>query len=288
MTRSVATIVVSFIIACFLFDHFVQFRKSDEELRKLFTGNHVPGTIHYYTAGSRPIRYVTIGSDTLPTLFMIHGSPSSLSIYERYFTDTEFIRRFRMVAVDRPGYGYSGFGHPEPSISKQADLLWPILQSLRNAKPLLIVGGSYGSSVACRLVMDHPGCADGLMLIAPSLAPGEEKMYWFTNVVESPLVNWFIPRMFKSANTEKIHHRAGLQEMVPLWKTINIPVTYLQGAKDKLIYTSNATFARKVLVNSPRLDITFLKDRPHFFVFSDRLAIRSKILELYEYVAASQ
>jgi pimeloyl-ACP methyl ester carboxylesterase len=282
------TTIVLFIIACFLFDHFVQFRKSDEELKKLFTDNHVPGTIHYYTAGPRPIRYVTIGSDTLPTLFMIHGSPSSLSIYEKYFTDTAFVRHFRMVAVDRPGYGYSGFGHPEPSISKQADLLWPILQPLHNEKPLLIVGGSYGSSVACRLVMDHPGCADGLMLIAPSLAPGEEKMYWFTYIVENPLVNWFIPRMFKSANTEKIHHYEELSRMVPYWKTINIPVTYLQGAKDGLIYTSNADFARKMLVNSPRLDISFLKDRPHFFVFSEYAAIRSKILELYEYVRASQ
>lgn len=255
---------------------------------KLFADNHVPGSIHYYTGGIRPIRYVTIGSDTLPTLFMIHGAPSSLSIYERYFIDTTFLQRFRMVAVDRPGYGYSGFGQPEPSIDKQADMLWPILQPLRNGKPLLIVGGSYGSSVACRLVMDHPGCADGLMLIAPSLAPGEEKMYWFTYIVENPLVHWFIPRMFKSANTEKIHHREELTKMLPYWKSIDIPVTYLQGEKDRLIYTSNADFARKMLVNSPRLDISFLKNRPHFFVFTEYPAIRSRILELYEYVLANK
>jgi pimeloyl-ACP methyl ester carboxylesterase len=284
----VVTLVVSFIIACFLFDHFVQFRKSDKQLMKLFADHHVPGSIHYYTGGSRPLRYVTIGSDTLPTLFMIHGAPSSLSIYERYFTDTTFLRRFRMVAVDRPGYGYSSFGDPEPSIARQSDMLWPILQPLRNGKPLLIVGGSYGSSVACRLVMDHPGCADGLMLIAPSLAPGEEKMYWFTYIVENPLVNWFIPRMFQSANTEKIHHREGLTKMLPYWKSIDIPVTYLQGEKDRLIYTSNADFAGKMLVNSPRLDISFLKNRPHFFVFTEYPAIRSRILELYDYVLANK
>ena len=258
---------------------------SDEELKTLFRENDIPGKINYYTANGRTIRYVSIGSDTLPTLFMIHGSPSSLSIYRHYFTDTMFLNRFRMVAIDRPGYGNSGFGLPEPSIKKQADMLWPALSPLKKYnKTVLIVGGSYGTSVACRLAMDHPDALDGLMLIAPSLAPGEEKVYWFSRGIESPLLRWFIPRMFRSANTEKLNHEASLAEMLPFWRNIDVPVSYLQGANDQLIYTSNAHFAKKMMINVPHLQIEFLKDRPHFFAFTDRLIIRQKILDLFDYV----
>jgi pimeloyl-ACP methyl ester carboxylesterase len=279
------SVIVLFIIACFVFDHFVQFRMSDKELRDVFEDHNIAGEIKYYETGGRTIRYVSIGSDTLPTLFMLHGSPSSLSIYRNYFTDTQFLRMFRMVAVDRPGYGNSGFGIPEASIERQAAMLWPALQPLRrNGKPVIIVAGSYGTSVACRLLMDHPDSADGLMLVAPSLAPGEEKVYWFTDIVESPLVRWFIPRMFRSANTEKINHEDELKKMLPYWGRINVPVSYLQGANDQLIYVSNAEFAKKRLVNVPWLHIEFLEDRPHFFAFSDRVVIRRKILELYQVV----
>jgi pimeloyl-ACP methyl ester carboxylesterase len=282
-------LIAFIIIASLIFDHFVQFRKTDEHLQKFFTEHKVPATIKYRQDKERMIRYVVIGADTLPTLFMLHGAPSSLSIYEGYFTDTFFLKHFRMVAVDRPGYGGSGFGDPEPSIEKQSQILWPILDSVsRNNKPLMIVAGSYGTSVACRMVMDRPGIVDGMMLIAPSLAPGEEKVYWFTYIIDFPLVKWFIPRMFQSANTEKIHHQEELEKMIPMWNRVNIPVFYLQGANDRLIYTSNAEFAKTRMNNVPYLNIEFLKDRPHFFAFSDRMIIRQKIIDLYTYLLKQQ
>ena len=70
-----------FIVACFVFDHYVQFRKSDDDLNKFFTENHIPGKIGYYVTHGRRLRYVSIGSDSLPTLVFIHGSPSSSGRY---------------------------------------------------------------------------------------------------------------------------------------------------------------------------------------------------------------
>jgi esterase/lipase len=37
--------------------------------------------------------------------------------------------------------------------------------------------------------------------------------------------------------------------MLPYWGNIKIPVMYIQGSKDKMIYTSNADFARENLIN---------------------------------------
>ena len=66
--RILSGIIVFFIVACFVFDHYVQFRKSDDELNKFFTENHIPGKIGYYVTHGRRLRYVTIGNDSLPTL----------------------------------------------------------------------------------------------------------------------------------------------------------------------------------------------------------------------------
>jgi pimeloyl-ACP methyl ester carboxylesterase len=279
--RVVILLSASFIILCFLFDHFVQFRMSDEKFNIFFRKNNIPAKIQYYTAADRRIRYIAIGNDSLPTLLFIHGAPSSTYLYTDYFKDSLFLKTFSMYAVDRPGYGYSGFGVPEPSIQKQAYLIHFILDSLNKLKrPIILVGESYGSSIACRIAMDYPDLVDGLVLVGPSLAPGEEKTYWFTPVIEPPLLHWFIPRMFQSANTEKIHHRAELTRMLPLWSKIHVPVIYLQGANDRLVYPSNARFAKKYLTHSPYLHIHFFKGRPHFIARTERVSIRQHILDM--------
>jgi pimeloyl-ACP methyl ester carboxylesterase len=281
--RILGALIVLFIIACFIFDHYVQFRKTDEELNKIFAENNIPATIKYYETHGRKLRYVSVGNDSLPTVLFLHGSPGSMSYYSWRFKDSSMQNRFRIYAVDRPGYGYSGFGDPEPSIQMQSEMIRPILDSLNKAKhPIIVVGGSYGSSIACRLAMDHPELVDGLVLTGPSLAPGKETYFWFTHIIESPAIRWFIPRMFRSANTEKVYHKEELEKMLPHWKNIRVPVMYLQGAHDDIVDTSNAGFARKQLVNAPYLNIHFFPNRAHRLAQYEWPAIRESILKVYE------
>ena len=142
-----------------------------------------------------------------------------MSYYSGRFRDKEILDRFRIYAVDRPGYGYSGFGDPEPSIQKQSEMVRDLIDSLHHAKhPVIMVGSSYGAAIACRLAMDHPDLVDGLVLTGPAIGPRLEKYFWFTYLIESPFIRWFIPRMFRSANTEKVHHREELEKMLPFWK----------------------------------------------------------------------
>jgi pimeloyl-ACP methyl ester carboxylesterase len=287
LLRLTIGIIALFLIACFAFDQFVQFRSSDADMQTFFKNHHLPAQLRYYESGGRTIRYAAVGNDSLPTLLFIHGAPSSLSIYKDYYTDSVFLKTFKMYAVDRPGYGYSGFGHPEPSIQKQAAMIRPILDSLNKAtRPVIVMGGSYGSSIACRLAMDYPQLVDGLVLVAPSLKPGAEKTFWFTYLIEHPALNWFIPRMFQSANTEKVHHRQELEAMLPYWKNIRIPVAYIQGDTDELIDTANAGFARQQLVNAPYLDIRFLKGQPHFIAYAARPLVHTKIIEIFRRIKA--
>lgn len=276
---------VLFIIACFIFDHYVQFRRSDEELVEIFAENNIDASIGYYSTHGRSLRYVHSGADSLPALLFLHGSPGSISYYNRRYADPMIEGHFKVFAVDRPGYGYSGLGKPEPFIQKQAAMIRPILDSLHHARhPIILVGGSYGASVACRIAMDYPGLVDGLVITGPAIGPGREKYFWFTNIIEHWSIRWFIPRIFRSANTEKVHHKKELEKMLPLWKNIRVPVVYLQGVDDDIVDTSNAGFAREHLVNAPYLDIRFIEGRKHRLAQYEWQSIKKAITDVYDRV----
>lgn len=288
LLRLLIILVGILIISCLVFDHFVQFRRSDDELKKIFTEQGIDASVHYYEAYGRRLRYVAAGPDSLPTLLFLHGSPGSISYYSGRYKDSSLKGNFRIYAVDRPGYGYSGLGDPEPSIRRQAEMIRPLLDSIHKVQhPVIVVGSSYGASVASRLAMDHPHLVDGLVLTGPAIGPGLETYFAITPIIEHWSIRWFIPRIFRSANTEKIHHKAELEKMLPYWKDIRVPVYYLQGIDDDIVDTANAGFARDQLVNVPSLEIKFINDRKHLLARYEWAAIRHAILDIYNKASAS-
>lgn len=281
--RVLIVVIALFIIACLIFDQYVQFRKSDEELAQTFRERGIDGRIGYYETHGRKLRYASVGNDSMPTLLLLHGSPGSMSYYSGRYSDSSIFNRFKVISLDRPGYGYSGLGDPEPSIEKQAAMIRPLIDSLHNAtRPIIIAGGSFGAAIACRIAMDYPHLVDGLVLTGPAIAPGEEVYFWFTHLIENPAIRWFIPRIFRSANTEKVHHKAELEKMLPFWKDIRVPVMFLQGENDDIVDTTNAGFARKHLVNVPHLGIEKIPGRAHRLAQFEWPRIRNAILTVYE------
>ena len=276
------------IMVLLIFDQFVQFRLDDKDLYKLFHEQHLYPRIGYYHTSGRNIRYITIGNktDTTASILFIHGAPSSLSYWRGYLSDSTLRGLARMYAVDRPGYGYSGLAHPVPEIKEQARMIKPLLDSLGHwHRPVILVGASYGTAVACRLAMDYPDEVNGIVLIAPALAPGQEKMFWFTPAIEHPWLRWFVPRMLQSANTEKLHHKAELTKMLPLWKNIRVPVIYLQGSDDGLVYTTNSDFAKSHLVDVPYLKVEMIPGRGHLIAFAEKKRIEQAILQMIRMVS---
>jgi pimeloyl-ACP methyl ester carboxylesterase len=260
----------------------VQFRDSDEEIRAHYAARHLPIHISTYRTQGRDMRFIYTDRDPAKPLYLlIHGAPSSSNYYHHFMDDTALRRMANMAAVDRAGYGYSGFGKPLPSLKMQAATIKPVLDSLRHAgQPVVVVGASYGTSVACRLAMDYPQLVDGLVLIAPALAPGEEKTYAISYALESPLLTWAQPPMIHSANVEKLTHEAELRKMEPRWGEIRVPVFYFQGMEDDLIYTTNAAFARRKLVQARHLSITMIPHRGHLLVYDEAPRLKQALADM--------
>jgi pimeloyl-ACP methyl ester carboxylesterase len=105
-------------------------------------------------------------SGQAPALLMVHGLAGQLSHYT-YGIASRLSDRFRVVAVDRPGSGYSTRDDATPAdLSTQAAALAALIDKLGLDKPL-VVGHSLGGAVALTLAMEYPDKVAGLALLAP-------------------------------------------------------------------------------------------------------------------------
>ena len=136
-------------------------------------------------AGGR-IHYVDEGKG--PTVLLVHGLGAQLNnfsyaLIERLRTD------HRVIAIDRPGAGYSTATGAHPDLSAQAAIVADVIRALDLDRPLL-VGHSLGGAIALALALEQPRLIRGLALIAPLTQPveGEPPAAFRALMLPSPFV----------------------------------------------------------------------------------------------------
>lgn len=125
----------------------------------------LPPEGRFITIMGNRLHYVEQGSGS-QTLLLIHGLGGVLSNYS-YAMLGELARDYRVVAIDRPGSGYSKRARrASASLAVQADVLAGVIEALHLGRPVL-VGHSLGGAVALATALRHPQKVAGLALIAP-------------------------------------------------------------------------------------------------------------------------
>ena len=217
---------------------------------KAFVG-HTPPTFHTYQVLGREVFAAEIGPKDAPPVLYIHGSPGSWDDAAALMTDPQLVDRAHIIAVDRPGFGKSGYGQLETSLARQAAMMAGVLQQSAPGRPAIVVGHSLGGPVAARLAMDDPGAVAGLVLVAGSIDPALEKTTWYQKAARWPVVRAIVPKMLQLANDEIRPLKGELQQMMPLWSGIRMPVEVIQGDGDALVPPANADFAQRMLTSAP-------------------------------------
>ena len=101
-----------------------------------------------------------------PALLLVHGLAGQLSNFN-YGIVEQLAAQYRVVAVDRPGSGYSvRTPGASASLGAQADVLAALIDTLQLGRTV-VVGHSLGGAVALALAQRHPQCVAGLALVAP-------------------------------------------------------------------------------------------------------------------------
>lgn len=263
--------------------HFSTLRYNDQTFINYLNDNPYgyEANVNYYRYGDRPMRYVELGDDSKPLIVFVHGAPSSSSFWEELLVDSSLLKNAKLLAVDRPGYGFSGYGRPEISVRKQAEAIAPILREKRERHEQIIVhGSSYGGAVTARLAMDYPELVDGILLQSASVAPEKEKTYWISYPTSHWAFKWLVPGAFRVANAEKLSHADQLRAMAKLWHNIRSAVIVAHGTADGLIYPDNACYAESLLTNTSFLETNMFKGRGHDLLWTKTNFLKRSLLKL--------
>ncbi|AGY92089.1 hypothetical protein SPICUR_05575 [Spiribacter curvatus] len=207
-------------------------------------------------------------------LVMIHGANSnardfSFDLIDRMADD------FRVIAFDRPGFGYSdSLGEPL-SPMKQAELLRRAAQQLEVDQPI-VLGHSYGGAVALAWALRAGDDVAGLTLLAPASHPWPGELgFWYQlsasalgQHVVLPMISHVVPRGLVEGSLERVfqpnevpdgyldHLGFGLtlrtsqmqinalqidqlegylEAMVPEYPNLSIPIEVVHGRADRTV-----------------------------------------------------
>ncbi|MGK4568839.1 alpha/beta fold hydrolase [Flavobacterium sp. 3HN19-14] len=134
-------LVFSYIIMC---QACMTMRTSTKKTREYFAKEKTTYIDKTADFGTYKIHYIETGKPDNPTLFFIHGSPGSWDAYKSYLSDTLLLKKYRMIAIDRPGFGYSNYGDAQ-DLGTQSARIYSLIKKIDNHKPMVLVGHSLGS-----------------------------------------------------------------------------------------------------------------------------------------------
>jgi pimeloyl-ACP methyl ester carboxylesterase len=118
-------------------------------------------------------------------IVLIHGASATLGDQLLALADT-LSRRYRVLAIDRPGHGWSerpgGAGDASPT--RQARLVAAALRR-HGVERAIIIGHSLGASVSAALALEDPALARGLVFVAPATHPWPGGVAWHYRLAAS-------------------------------------------------------------------------------------------------------
>ena len=124
----------------------------------------------FVTVDGLPVHVIVRGRGR--PVVLVHGNGTMAEDFAICGLIDRLAARYRVIAIDRPGFGYTGRPrHRIWTAQAQAVLLHRVLEQLGVERPLL-VGHSWGTIVALALAADGRRPLRGLVLLSGSYFPG--------------------------------------------------------------------------------------------------------------------
>ncbi len=126
------------------------------------------------------------GSREAPPVVLLHGAGANLQDMNLALGE-RLAARHRVILIDRPGFGFSARRRGDGSSpAYQASVLRELFDKL-GVDRAIVVGHSWGGTLALTFALDFPGRVAGLVLIAAPTHPGLWRMTKLNALLASPI-----------------------------------------------------------------------------------------------------
>lgn len=257
-----------------------------------------PPTGQFVTVDGLRIHAVVEGNG--PDLVLIHGASGSARDMAFGFLP-ELAKTYRVIAFDRPGFGWSEAGETGQSLAAQAKVLQHAAAALGANTPV-VMGHSYGGSVALAWALDAPDSVAALVTLSAPSHPWNtplDRLYQITTLpvlgpVAIALISAWVPQGAVDTAVEEIfepqiapsgyvehfgadmtlrrptfalnaHQRAGLLDeiraMVPRYAALSLPIESVHGTADTIVF--DQIHAKILAQDAPDVMLTALPGIGH-------------------------
>jgi len=258
----------------------MRFRMSDQKARDLFARNNAGLRIGDTVINHHQLHWAITGDETLPLLVFVHGSPGSWSNYAAYMYDPDLQKKFRMMSIDRPGFGYSEFGRPM-HLEDQSRLFISLIAAHTNHQPVFLAGHSIGGPIVAQMAVINPGQFKKIVIMSGSISPYLEKPERWRSMVDNTVLRKFLPGAFAPSNTEIIWFKKDLYQLETTLPLVTSGLVFIHGDKDSWVPIGNVQYGIEKMSNAKSVQSDTLKGEGHFIPWRKFNEIKAILLGLY-------
>ncbi|MDW7691013.1 alpha/beta hydrolase [Flammeovirgaceae bacterium SG7u.111] len=259
----------------------MRLKTSDKKILAHFEEQGVAASVQKMAHDANELRYVETGAERNKEnlLVFVHGAPGAGDDFFGFLTDSVLLEKARIVTVDRPGYGHSGYGKSVTSIQEQAIIIGKVLEEAKEDH-IYLIGHSYGGPIVGKMATMY--AVDGIMMLAPVNDPESEPIYWIAHLGKWKLTRWMASKPLRVATDEKFAHKAELALLKEDWGKITVPVVHLHGGKDFLApFEGNVAWSKKY-IKPKMLKLVEDPEMTHFIPWKNYGLVKKELLLLME------
>jgi len=310
MVRKVAWYVIFAVVALFLVLVALGFDTAhDITIPPGVAGQHVD-------VGGLTLRVADSGSSP-KSVILLHGVIGSLEDWETVIPLLE--TKYRVIAIDRPGHGYSAEPRETNTVALNARIVSALMTTL-DLEDVVVVGHSYGGTVALQLALENPSALRGAVLVAPGGYPefpagvlekliaaplvgrgitralipliGESRIREGLttalapnansvpkNFFESRVLLWKKPVPLRARAEHKLAYNNDLARLVPDYPKIAKPVVILQGDADSLVALREGSVRLAGAI--PGATLKTFAETGHYLQYRQAQAVVEAVDQLY-------
>lgn len=138
-------------------------------------------TVKLYNVNGQILHTVDVGKPNRQVALMIHGWSGS------WYAMSPLIgllsQRFRVIAIDLPGYGKSPPLSRRTTINEYVEFLADFIDKVSDS-PVVLVGHSMGGMISITLAIKHPALVERMVLLNPTITG---RLSNFINIIIAPI-----------------------------------------------------------------------------------------------------